>query len=270
MISHDDFELGCKAFAAAWASDSGRTERWQLREPPSALHRPGQVLCRRQHEQYGCICAHVACMPCCCTPKRLRQLLHRTTQSHLYVCQGPRFISLEDVPVQLVAPPVLPPAAAPFGSSGANGADHTPLCDCVPLGEDGDMALLPTVSAASVDSTQRSPCTTTVLCEYHLVYHPSYRVPVLCMLPRHQGAAGGLAVSAVARLKLESYTFAVHDQRYECGNAHRFACRCLQTVRSRPGCCCRWQTPHVERDDWMHCPRHAEGHARPGWLGRHH
>ena len=63
---------GCDAFAAAWAAGSGRSERWQWHEPPSSLHRHGQVFPPCFFVE-GCIFAHidswahasVPCMPHC-------------------------------------------------------------------------------------------------------------------------------------------------------------------------------------------------------------
>jgi len=113
---------------------------------------------------------------------------------------------LSDVPVQLPLQPSLPPAVAGLAESGPIAADACQSVDSGPLpDEDGDVALLPADSHAPAGAMQcraASRCSSTVLCEYHVVYHPSYRVPVLCLLPRHQGALStdeSLLVPSMAR-----------------------------------------------------------------------
>jgi len=77
------------------------------------------------------------------------------------------------------------------------------------------VALLPADDHAPAGAMQQ--CATSrrssiVLCDYHVVYHPSYRVPVLCLLPRHEGALLKDAlhvVPSVARKDART-EFAVH------------------------------------------------------------
>ena len=110
--------------------------------------------------------------------------------------QGPRFIALSDVPIALAALPPLPPAAyeAPLGGD----ADRHQLGEDVDAPEEGDAAedsdaalLPPAVRAlcgqAWPAAAEAAAGGSIALCDYHVVYHPSYRVPVLCLLPRHAG-----------------------------------------------------------------------------------
>ena len=94
--------------------------------------------------------------------------------------------------MQLPSQPPPPPAGAGLTGCGPTTAAPSQSDDSGTLpDEDGDVALLLADGHATAGAAQHCAApwrTLTVLCDYHVVYHPSYRVPVLCLLPRHQGA----------------------------------------------------------------------------------
>ena len=230
---------GCDVFADAWAATSRRLDRWRWYEPSSALHRPGQVTSVQEiptacamHSYVGITICQLHARQHACPEMRVH-IPERpaSSNSSCLLTQGPRFIALTDVPVALASCPPVPVAVTEdTPDSTAGGAELDVDGEAL---EDRDDALLPPVHRTLSCQAQPSAVPTAgiafALCDYHVVYHPSYRVPVLCLLPRHEGAlrkkAGLPLDKRMACLLLCIIVYAVSN------DASRSRCRVLRVFK---------------------------------------
>lgn len=136
--------------------------------------------------------------------------------------QEPKFLVLQGVPLHVTSltlasvtsePSVedaLSPVSSQSGGVSYQDADDAALDVCFapdPAPQSVARAASDSVSAVSPGVTD-----TTAVCDYHIVYHRSFKVPALCLLARHQGELCQRSVhsSSLGALEEELRPYCLH------------------------------------------------------------